>query len=108
MQTITHKRGDTFSYVGTLTLPVGAWTASAQARDAKTGVLVSDLAVTLTDQGDNVWALALHATPAQTATWPVTGYGKTSPMLVDIKFSDGTNVVRTETFGIDVAREVSA
>jgi hypothetical protein len=107
MNTITHKRGNTFSYAGTITLPAGAWTASAQVRDGKAGTLLSTLATTLVAQGANVWALALHATSAQTSTWPVSAYGKTTPLLCDIKFSDGTTVVRTETFGIDVAREVT-
>lgn len=104
METYTHKRGDTLSLAGTVSLPAGTWTATCKVK-RPSGSALETLAVTL-DPGSPVHAILIEASSAQTADWVS---GETA--LCDVRFSDGSVsppvVIHSPTFGIRVQQEIA-
>lgn len=103
---ITHKRGDSFSYSGAITLPVGTWTGAAQLRKSYESDPVDTLTVAMSPPHDTVttWAVLITATASEAALWP------TGQVLCDIQFSNTESpprVISTETFAIDVIKDVT-
>lgn len=103
MATITHKRGDTFVLSCTLEnegnpVDITSFTITSQIRDTLDAVLQS-LTVTVTDAAAG--AFDLSATAAQTETWGVQSY------LCDIEFVDGGEVNSSETFTINVLKDIT-
>lgn len=84
---IEHRRGATFSYVGTAKLPAGTWSAACSLEQSD-GTPVAALEVTLeplvtpTPEG-HTHALALEKDAVATAAWPLEDLGG------DILFTDG-------------------
>ncbi len=94
LQTISHKRGTTFSYGGLVRLPAGTWSARASVQ-TQTRQPVSDLVASLTPlvtpgaKGET-HALLLEGSALTTATWPQ------GVLLGDILFLDATGLVLPE------------
>ena len=101
-QSVTLKRGATLSLAGYVNLPAGSWSALSETRN-QAGTLVDNLTVTLTApvSPSIYWTLLIGATATATATWPV------GPLSCDIRFTDGTNVLYTPTFAINVQQEIT-
>lgn len=99
MQTYTHKRGATFSLAGSASLPAGVWTATAQIKRGAS--VIAAPSVTLGEAVNGATPIALTLADS-TATWPLT------ELSCDIRFTDGTNVLYSPTFIIDVAQEVTS
>lgn len=100
-----HKRGATLSLAGTVTLPAGSWSATAQVRNAS-GSLVQQLAVTLQAPVAPATAhgILIEATADQAATWPL------SDLRCDVRFADASAtpvVVPSPTFIVRVQQEVT-
>lgn len=103
---IEHRRGATFSYAGTATLPAGTWTAACSLEKSD-GTLVANLAVTLEPlalPGANgeTHALLLEATAVASAAWPM------GAIVGDIVFTDVSGVVlASPKFTVNVTRGVT-
>lgn len=102
---ITHKRGDTFSYVGSVALPEGTWTATCQLRTAggDAGSPAATITCTLGTLTDGEYPLTLFASSQDTSTWRATLlYG-------DIQFSNSDysppQVISTDTFTVQVVKD---
>lgn len=103
--TINFKRGSTFSYGGTFTMPAGTWTATAQLRDAQ-NVLIDDLDVTFTPPVSpaTTHTLLIEKDAVDTAAWP------TSRLRGDISFADTNSpevVLITSTFVVNVIERLT-
>ena len=99
-QTITIKRGATFSYLGTISLPAGVWTAQAQIRNAA-GELVDSFVVVITPPlaPSVLHGISLYVPASSTVTWPI------ATLLSDIKFTDAAGfVLYGETFAITIEK----
>lgn len=88
MQYTTHKIGDTYSRARLYALGAGVWTAASSVYGPG-GVLVQALSCTLSalpapDAAGNTHALAVLATPAQTALWPA------GALISDVVFTDAS------------------
>ena len=103
MVTIQHKRGDTFSYAGTVPLPTASWTGAAQIR--RNDTLVDDLVVTVTapQAPATEYGVLLEATDEQTELWPI------ATLLCDVQFTDPATdfVISTVTFQVKVVKDVT-
>ena len=104
-ETYTHKRGSTLSLAGTVTLPSGTWSASAQVRSASTS-LVEQLTVTLTapESPATAHTILIAGTAAQCADWPI------GTLTCDVRFVDASAtpvVVPSPTFLIIVTQEIT-
>lgn len=100
MSLFTHKRGDTFDYAGTLTLPAGVWTGAGQVRRRNTAqTLVDDLVVTLdAPTGDT----AVRVFNNETSGWPV------ELLEFDIEFTEaGGEVLSTDTVVFKLIEDVT-
>ena len=89
IQSVTVKRGATFSYAGLVNLPGDfAWSANSNIRD-KTGAVIQALNVTLEEPlpDSNQWRILLTATPEETLTWPL------GTLYWDIRYSSDSNPV---------------
>lgn len=94
----SHKRGDTFDYAGTLTLPAGTWTPTAQVRQGDT--LIADLTATLEDPSGGETAVRVVAT--DTTAWPL------GTMRFDIQFDGvGGQVISTDTVAFKVVADIT-
>ena len=107
LQTISHKRGTTFSYGGLVTLPAGTWSARASVQ-TQTRLPVSELVASLTPlqtpgtKGET-HALLLESLALTTASWPQ------GTLLGDILFLDAAGLVLpSETFSINVEQGVTS
>lgn len=104
--TIEHRRGATFSYTGTATLPSGTWSAACSLEQSD-GTLVDNLVVTLTPLGTpgpagETHALLLEKAAASTAIWPL------GAIVGDILFTDAGGVVLPSgKFTVNVTRGVT-
>jgi hypothetical protein len=109
MEKISVKQGATLSLAGLFTLPAGTWTASSNI-EATDGTIIAALDVTLTelaepDEDGNTHSVLMVCTAAQAETFEV---GKT--YVCDLIFTDDSPepvVLKTDTFGIKVVREVT-
>lgn len=103
---IEHRRGTTFSWAGTATLPAGTWTA-ASALEKNDGTAVAALTVTLTPLGTpgpsgETHALVLEASAAAQAAWPI------GTLVGDIVFTEAAGLVlATSRFTVAVVRGVT-
>lgn len=103
MSSVTHKQGDTFEWIVTLTddqLPVDitSWGIRAQIRNNDT--LVATLTITKTDPTNGVFTAS--ATAAQTDTWAAGSH------RCDIEFTDDNSVVlSTNTFEVNILEDIS-
>jgi hypothetical protein len=103
MSSVTHKQGDTFEWVVTLTddqLPVDitSWGIRAQVRNNDT--LIATLTITKTDPTNGVFTAS--ATAAQTDTWTAGSH------RCDIEFTDDNSVVlSTNTFEVNILEDIS-
>lgn len=102
---ITHKRGDTFSFAGSVELPEGSWSASCQLRAARddAGVPAATVTCTVGARADGKYPLSLFASSTATAAWePALLFG-------DIQFSNADHtppqVISTETFTVLVVKD---
>lgn len=99
--TIEHKRGDTFSYAGTVPLPAGSWSGEAQVRRFKK--LIAELTVVVTPPvgEETEYGVLLEAAPEITALWPI------GTLNGDVQFTDADTgyVVSTTTFNVTVIRD---
>lgn len=106
IQTYPIKRGATLSLAGTVQLPAGTWSASAQVRSTTSLSLVEQLSVTLTPPvfPATAHAILIEASSAQSADWPI------GTLLCDVRFSDASAtpvVLPSPTFAIQVQQEVT-
>lgn len=103
---IEHRRGATFSWAGTATLPAGTWSAAA-ALEKSDGTAVATLAVTLTPLGTpgangETHALTLEASAGAQAAWPI------GTLVGDIVFTEASGLVlATGRFTVAVVRGVT-
>lgn len=103
MSSVTHKQGDTFEWIVTLTddqLPVDitSWGIRAQVRNNDT--LIATLTITKTDPTNGVFTAS--ATAAQTDTWTAGSH------RCDIEFTDDNSVVlSTNTFEVNILEDIS-
>lgn len=103
MQTVTHKRGDTFIPTCTYLAANGSAadyvalgiTIKSQVRSAS-GVLIGDLAVTA---GVGLGEFVL--TSGSTKNWPI------GTLYWDIQFTQGSHVFSTVTAALDVSDDVT-
>lgn len=104
MPDITHKRGDTFSYYGTVTLngspvDITSWTITSQLRDAA-DVVIQDFTVTTTDAAGGEYLLS--ATPADTADWAPGNY------FMDVDYVDSLGFKQsTATLVVTVKKDIT-
>jgi len=73
IQSVTVKRGATFSYAGLVNLPGDfVWSANSNIRD-RTGAVIQTLDVTLAEPlpDSDQWRILLTATPEDTLAWPI-------------------------------------
>ena len=105
---VTHKRGDTFSYAGTVTLPAGTWSATAQLRKkGKADTEDPDVEVTVT----------LTPPVAPITTTGVVMYAKAADVdellghyYFDVEFTDTSTppvVLSTTTILFDFIRDIT-
>jgi hypothetical protein len=99
------KRGATLSLGGTVQLPSGTWTATAQARKPDL-TLVEGLHVTLTApvSPSTLHTLVLEAHSDETNDWPI------EALACDIRFADASTppvVLDSTTFTINVVQEIT-
>lgn len=104
MENITHKRGDSFEIVTTLTdtesgLPVDITSITIRAHMRLNGTLTTDLTVTKTDPTSGIFSLSTSV--AVSEAWNATQY------LCDIEFDNGGTVFSTETFSITVIEDIT-
>lgn len=109
--TLTHKRGDTFSYTGTVVLPAGTWTAACQLRqDAKidkdppAGTITVTLGNAGVSNGTTPLSILLFAQHSETQTWPA------ALLDCDVQFKDNSGIPivdSTVTFTVLVVKDVT-
>ncbi len=99
MESIPHKRGDTFLLTGTTDVPLTGYTIASQVRD-KSFKLIAQLTVNITQTSPTgIYTLSY---PAGSSSWPV------GLLECDVQYTDGSGfIVSTETFEIDVLRDVT-
>jgi len=103
MATITHKRGDTFVLSCTLEnegnpVDITNLTIAAQVRQPDDTILQS-LTVTKTDAANGAFTLGASAT--ETEGWELRQY------QCDIEFVEGGEVNSSETFSINVIKDIT-
>jgi hypothetical protein len=94
METIPHKRGDTFLLTCTTDVPLTGYSIASQVRD-KSFKLIAQLTVNITQTSPTgIYTLSY---PAGSSSWPV------GLLECDVQYTDNTGfIVSTETFEIDV------
>lgn len=99
------KQGDTFELTNVLTdtatglaVDITTWTIRSQIR--KSGVLIETLTPTITDGAAGIYTLSESA-PGVTTSWEVGNYE------CDIEYTNGGVVISTETFCIQVAKDIT-
>lgn len=103
---IEHRRGATFSYVGTAKLPAGDWTAACRLEQSD-GTAVTDLAVTLEPlvtpaTNGHTHSLMLEKVATDAATWPL------GDLVGDILFTDADGLkLPSGAFTVKVFRGVT-
>lgn len=103
---IEHRRGATFSYVGTAKLPAGVWTAACRLEQPD-GTAVADLDVTLeplvtTAANGHTHALMLEKGATDAAAWPL------GDLVSDILFTDADGLkLPSGSFTVRVIRGVT-
>lgn len=99
--------GETFSYSGVISLPVGAWTCQCIAQNTKTGAFLnigSTLTLVGPTSGNNLrndWLVNIQAPASTTGTWSQSG--QIHEIRAHLKFSDASTppvVVKTMQFPI--------
>lgn len=100
MSLFSHKRGDTFDYAGTLTLPAGTWTARSMVR-RKNKVLVAELTATLENPAGGATAVRLFHD--DTTAWPL------ETLKFDVQFDDAVSgeVLSTDTVAFRMVEDVT-
>jgi hypothetical protein len=101
--TVEVKKGTTFSFGGTVSLPSGTWTAKASVKDVKR-TIIDELEVTLTApvNPSTDHTILLEASATVTGDWV---YGRRE---CDIRYQDSTGfVISSPTFYIDVVKEIT-
>lgn len=89
IQSVTVKRGATFSYAGLVNLPGDfVWSANSNIRD-RTGAVIQALDVTLAEPlpDSDQWRILLTATPEDTLAWPI------GALYWDIRYINESNSV---------------
>jgi len=97
------KQGGTFSLGGYASLPTGSgWKATAELRDGN-DALIAELVVTLQapTAPETKWGLLLYQDATATATWPL------GPLYCDIRFVNGTTVLPTATFVVNIVLRIT-
>jgi hypothetical protein len=99
------KRGATLSLAGTVELPAGAWSGSAQVRTDK-GLLIDTLTVKMSAPvaPATAWSVLIVGDSTKTAIWPF------GDLQCDVRFQDASNppvVLPTETFIVTVERAIT-
>ena len=103
---IEHRRGATFSYVGTAKLPAGTWSAACSLEQSD-GTTVADLDVTLEQlvtpvANGHTHSLMLEKGATDAATWPL------GDLVGDILFSDADGLkLPSAAFTVRVFRGVT-
>jgi hypothetical protein len=99
MESIPHKRGDTFLLTCTTDVPLTGYAIASQVRD-KSFKLISQLTVDITQTTPTgIYTLSL---PSGTSSWPV------GTLECDVQYTNNAGViVSTETFEINVIRDVT-
>lgn len=105
MKTLNLKLGSTLKIAGSVLLPAGTWTLTADVKRSN-GVLVAALTTTLTvittPTPRATHTMLVTATPAATATWPV------GNLLCDLRFQDALgNVIHSPTFTIATEQAIT-
>jgi hypothetical protein len=100
------KRGSTLSLGGTVQLPSGTWTATAQVKDSSL-TLVEGMNVTLTPPvaPSTLHTIVLEAHSTMTNDWPI------DSLQCDIRFADASTppvVLDSTTFVINVQQEITS
>ena len=103
METVTHKRGDTYQISIALTaedgetpIDITEWTVKSQVRKRKT--LVTELVFAAVDLANGSFTL----TAEDTTEWP------TGTLSSDIEYTDGDGIIRSsETYEIDVEGDIT-
>lgn len=98
MKTLKLKLGSTLKIAGSVLLPTGTWTLTADVKRSN-GALVAGLTATLTVLATPTpratHSMSVTALPAATKTWPVDN------LLCDLRFQDALgNVIHSPTFTI--------
>lgn len=107
IQTISHKRGATFSYGGLVKLPLGSWVASSSLVMLSGVKLQPSLQVSLTPLGapgsnGETHSLLIESPASTTKDWPI------ASLHGDIVFQDAQGVVlASQTFRVMVESGVS-
>lgn len=103
MASVTHKQGDSFEWVVTLTenfVAVDITNYSIRAQIRANDTLIANLTVTKTTPLSGVFSVT--ATAAQTDSWSAGTH------QCDIEFTDGSSeVFSTETFDVIVLEDIS-
>lgn len=103
MSSVSHKQGDHFEWVVTLTddnlaVDITSWSIRAQIRNNDT--LIASLTITKTDPTNGVFTAS--ATAAQTDTWAAGSH------RCDIEFTDDNSIVlSTNTFEVIILEDIS-
>lgn len=98
MKTLTVKIGSTFRIAGSVLLPAGTWTLTADVK-RNDGTLVSSLTTSLTSlqvpTSKATHTMIVSASSTETKTWPI------GNLLCDFRFQDTLgNVIHSPTFTI--------
>lgn len=101
----TQKRGATLSLAGTVVLPTGTWTATAQIKDTNLAI-IDTVTVTLTPPAGQATAhsILMVVSSTKTALWPI------GNLFCDIRFADASSppvVLPSPTFTIRVIQEIT-
>lgn len=103
MASVTHKQGDSFEWVITLTdnfLPVDITGYGIRAQIRAGDTLVANLTITKTNSSGGVFTAS--ATPVQTDSWAAGTH------RCDIEFTDDLGeVFSTETFDVTILEDIS-
>ena len=101
---ISAKQGSTFHWAGTITLPIGTWTAKCSVVQSGTRNPIGNIVVTLGTPVMGVYPIDLFASGTDTLAWNV------PKMDCDILFKDNStipNIYPSPTFEIVVDRQVT-
>lgn len=108
MKRITIKRGATFSYVASVNLPAGTWAVTSQVRN-KSGVKQADVVITppsVVSTGVGI-AVSFLMVIDESITKDFDVSKSTSMLECDVFFSAGGFNLPTETFNIEVVKNIT-
>lgn len=95
-QNLNFKRGDTFILDATASMDITGWNIKSQVRKGRE--LIADLVVTIIDAPNGAYSLFMD----DTTDWP------DGRLFCDIQYTtDSGQVISTETFTIEVHRDVT-